>query len=65
MIQGEIIIKKEGYGYSYEKLSNSTVWNVDKIENGFVYLWTTNAWGGCPKEVVSEERFRKEYEAFK
>lgn len=71
-ITGEPIkIKPDNYllghkvgGYNYMKKSDTTLWNVEKVVDGVVQLWTINAWDCHHTETCPLSEFESRYAAY-
>lgn len=66
MITGELKIKREVWATNSEKFGgydyrapDGTGWNVDRLENNIIYLWTINANGRTHYKQVNQFEFRQ------
>ena len=68
MITDDIIITPEYWDqpgrivYHYANKHSHVMYNVDRITDGVVLLWTVNAWGTTYQYGIPLDNFREDYE---
>jgi hypothetical protein len=56
-----MVLVPDKVSYSYVRRSDNTLWNVGRIIDDVVNLWTMNAWGVTHRDSMSVDKFWREF----